>query len=106
MGIGRRHRWWLIALAAFLVVGALDASGHLNALENAGMDLRARSLMREVPSDIVIVGIDGEPARDRQWPWPRRHHAKLVEELITGRLPTASSSTSISVRSRMRSTMP
>ena len=37
MRIGRRHRWWLIALATFLVVGALDAGGQLNGLENAVM---------------------------------------------------------------------
>ena len=80
MRIGRRHRWWLIALATFLVVGALDAAGQLNALENAAMDLRARLLQREVSSDIVIVGIDSASVREvDSWPWPRRHHAKLLE---------------------------
>jgi len=82
MRIGRRHRWWLIALATFLVVGALDAGGQLNALENAAMDLRARLLRREVASEIVIVGIDSASVREiDSWPWPRRHHAKLLEKL-------------------------
>ena len=38
--------------------------------------------MREVRSDIVIVGIDAASlAALDQWPWPRRHHAKLVGQL-------------------------
>ena len=82
MRVGRRHRWWLIALATFLFVAALDASGQLRALENAATDLRARLLRREVQSDIVIVGIDSASVRELDsWPWPRRHHAKLLEQL-------------------------
>jgi diguanylate cyclase (GGDEF)-like protein/PAS domain S-box-containing protein len=82
MRINRRHRWWLITLAAFLFVAALDASGQLRALENAAMDLRAGLLKREVQSDIVIVGIDSASVRELDsWPWPRRHHAKLLEKL-------------------------
>jgi diguanylate cyclase (GGDEF)-like protein/PAS domain S-box-containing protein len=79
---GRRQVWWLVAIAAFLAVGALDVSGRLRPLENAAADARARLLRREVPSDIVIVGIDAASlkALDR-WPWPRTHHARLIEEL-------------------------
>ncbi len=86
MRVGRRHRWWLIALAAFLFVAALDASGQLRALENAATDLRARLLQREVQSDIVIVGIDSASVRELDsWPWPRRHHAKLLEQLTAAK---------------------
>jgi len=82
MRVNRRHRWWLIALAAFLFVAGLDASGQLRALENAVIDLRAGVLKREVQSDIVIVGIDSASVRELDsWPWPRRHHAKLLEKL-------------------------
>jgi CHASE2 domain-containing sensor protein len=82
IGISRRRSWWLIALAAFLVVGALEAGGRLRPLENAASDTRARLLRHEVPSDIVIIGIDAASLQAlEQWPWPRRHHARLMEQL-------------------------
>jgi diguanylate cyclase (GGDEF)-like protein/PAS domain S-box-containing protein len=81
----RRHSGWLTALAAFALVAALRLTGVLQPLENAAADARARLLMHEVPSDIVIVGIDAASlaALDR-WPWPRSHHANLVKELRRG----------------------
>jgi len=80
--ISRRYGWWLTALAAFILVGALRATGQLQPLENAAADARARLMTHEVRSDIVIVGIDAASlAALNEWPWPRRHHAKLVEQL-------------------------
>jgi len=79
---GRRYGWWKIALAVFVLIGGLRAVGLLQPLENAAVDARARVLMREVRSDIVIVGIDAASlAALDEWPWPRRHHAKLLDEL-------------------------
>ena len=80
--IGRRQGWWLIALAAFLVVGGLRLGGALRPLENSLSDLRAKLLAHEVQSDIVIVGIDAASltALD-EWPWPRRYHAELINQL-------------------------
>ncbi|HEX5162578.1 MAG TPA: EAL domain-containing protein [Steroidobacteraceae bacterium] len=78
----RRHRWWLVALGTLTVILALETSGQLRALENSATDLRARLLRREVPSDIVIVGIDSASLEKLDsWPWPRRYHAKLLEQL-------------------------
>jgi diguanylate cyclase (GGDEF)-like protein/PAS domain S-box-containing protein len=78
----RRHGWWLTALAAFALVAVLSASGGLRPLENAAVDARAKFLTHEVESDIVIVGIDANSITVLdQWPWPRRHHAKLIKEL-------------------------
>src|SRR6478736_3939461 len=80
--VGPRNRWGLIALAAAALVSVLAATGALSGLENASAEARARLLMREVHSDIVIVGIDAASlAALDQWPWPRRNHAKLVGEL-------------------------
>ena len=80
--VGHRISWGLIALAATALVSVLAATGALSALENAGAEARARLLMREVRSDIVIVGIDAASlAALDQWPWPRRYHAKLVGKL-------------------------
>jgi diguanylate cyclase (GGDEF)-like protein/PAS domain S-box-containing protein len=78
----RRHGWWLVALAVFIVVGGLRATGQLQPLENAVSDTRARLMMHEVRSDIVIVGIDAASlAALNEWPWPRHYHANLVEQL-------------------------
>ena len=77
-----RHGWWLTAIAVFSVVAGLRAFGQLQSLENAFADQRARWFMHEVRSDIVIVGIDAASiAALDQWPWPRRHHAALLDEL-------------------------
>jgi len=79
---GRRHGWWLIALAALALVFGLRAAHQLQPLENAAADARARLFEHEVASDIVIVGIDAASlAALEQWPWPRRVHGRLVEEL-------------------------
>jgi diguanylate cyclase (GGDEF)-like protein/PAS domain S-box-containing protein len=80
--ISRRQRWWLIALAAFSIVCALDLGGQLRALDNSFSELRFRLLQREVASDIVVVGIDSASVQALEnWPWPRRHHAALIEKL-------------------------
>ncbi|HUQ10434.1 MAG TPA: CHASE2 domain-containing protein, partial [Steroidobacteraceae bacterium] len=80
--LGRRHRWWLMALALFAVTAGLRALGTLEPLENAFADQRARWFSHEVRSDIVIVGIDAASvAALDQWPWPRRHHAQLIDQL-------------------------
>jgi diguanylate cyclase (GGDEF)-like protein/PAS domain S-box-containing protein len=80
--IGRRHGWWLVALAVFTVVAAARLAGWMRPLENAAADARARALTHEVRSDIVIVGIDSASlAAIDEWPWPRRHHAELVKQL-------------------------
>src|SRR6187549_114818 len=80
--VGRRHVGWLIALAAFLVVGALEAGGQLRPLENAASDARARLLRHEVSSNVVIVGIDAASLKALEtWPWPRKHHAALIRQL-------------------------
>jgi len=80
--IGRQHGWWLIAIAAFLCVCALDLGGVLRPLDNAIADARARLMQHERKSDIVIIGIDAASIRALDaWPWPRRQHARLLEQL-------------------------
>jgi diguanylate cyclase (GGDEF)-like protein/PAS domain S-box-containing protein len=80
--VSRRHGWWLIASMLFAAAAGLHALGSLRALDDAFADQRARWSMHEVRSDIVIVGIDAASIStlDR-WPWPRRHHAELIEQL-------------------------
>jgi diguanylate cyclase (GGDEF)-like protein/PAS domain S-box-containing protein len=72
----------LIAGAAVLLSASLWAGGYLGRLETAVADAAARALRREVASDIVIVGIDAQSLAELSvWPWPRRHHAELLDRL-------------------------
>ena len=80
--IGRAHRWPLVALAILALTLLLRAAGSLAPFEHRAADARARVLQREVRSDIVLVGIDARSLADlRQWPWPRRYHARLLETI-------------------------
>jgi len=82
MRLRRRHGWWIVATAVAAAVFLLRAAGLLQPLENTVSDTRAALLSQPVESPIVIVGIDAKSlaALDR-WPWPRRHHAALIERL-------------------------
>lgn len=85
MRIARRHGRWLIAAAAVALVCLLRATGALQPLENAAADARARLLVREVPSDIVIIGIDGRSLEELEsWPWGRHVHANLLKNIFAG----------------------
>jgi diguanylate cyclase (GGDEF)-like protein/PAS domain S-box-containing protein len=80
--IGRAHRWPLVALTILAVTLLLRAAGFLAPFEHRAADARSRLLQREVDSDIVLVGIDARSLADlRQWPWPRRYHARLLQTI-------------------------
>jgi diguanylate cyclase (GGDEF)-like protein/PAS domain S-box-containing protein len=80
--IGRAHRWPIVALTILALTLLLRAAGSLAPFEHRAADARARLLQREVSSDIVLVGIDARSLADlRQWPWPRRYHARLLETI-------------------------
>jgi diguanylate cyclase (GGDEF)-like protein/PAS domain S-box-containing protein len=82
MSPARRIRPAFVALAAFVLTALAAAAGWLTSLEFDAADARARLLQREVPSDVVIVGIDAASlAAMPAWPWPREHHAKLLDTL-------------------------
>jgi len=68
----------LVLAAAF----ALHATGVLAPLEHVVTEARARALAHEIESDIVIVAIDSKSlAALGEWPWPRRHLAKILQQL-------------------------
>jgi diguanylate cyclase (GGDEF)-like protein/PAS domain S-box-containing protein len=81
--IKRPQRVWpAVALAILGAIYLLHWSGRLARLENAVADARAAVLSHERTSDIVIVGIDAQSLRAlSEWPWPRRHHARLLQML-------------------------
>jgi diguanylate cyclase (GGDEF)-like protein/PAS domain S-box-containing protein len=74
--------WPAAALAIFAGAYFLHANGRLARLDNVIADTRASVLRHERASDIVIVGIDPDSlAALDEWPWPRRHHARLLQML-------------------------
>ncbi len=78
----RRLTWPAIALAIAGGALLLERGGYLARLENAVGETRATLLRHKVDSDIVIVGIDAQSLKALdEWPWPRRHHARLVQML-------------------------
>jgi diguanylate cyclase (GGDEF)-like protein/PAS domain S-box-containing protein len=74
--------WPASVLAIFFAACLLQATGRLARLENAVVEARASALRHTVASDIVIVGIDADSVSAlNEWPWPRRHHARLLQML-------------------------
>jgi len=74
--------WPTVALAVVGCTFLLQRGHDLARVENAVADTRSTLLRHEVPSDIVIVGIDAESLKAlNEWPWPRRHHARLLQML-------------------------
>ncbi|NWG76688.1 MAG: CHASE2 domain-containing protein, partial [Rubrivivax sp.] len=71
-------------MAVWLMVMALASHDLGRTLENLTLDLCCR--LRPVsapPREVLIVGIDTASFRNlgQAWPWPRRHHARLIERL-------------------------
>jgi diguanylate cyclase (GGDEF)-like protein/PAS domain S-box-containing protein len=81
--IKRSHWTWPASvLAIFIGAYLLQTTGRLARLENAVVEARAAALRHTVDSDIVIVGIDPDSLRAlNEWPWPRQHHARLLQML-------------------------
>ncbi len=69
----------LIALGVTLIAVAF---GWLQPVDQRLQDLRASLMQTTVSSDLVIVEIDARSLRELDgWPWPRRHHAEVLERL-------------------------
>src|SRR5688500_10261914 len=69
---------FLVALSAFL----LAIGGMFGPVEDALTGWRATSLTRQPTGQTVIVEIDARSVAElKSWPWPRRHHARLVQQL-------------------------
>ena len=81
--VNLRQLVWPAAVLAILAgTYLLHANGRFARVENAIADTRSIVLREERDSDIVIVGIDAESlAALNEWPWPRRHHARLLQML-------------------------
>ena len=81
-GVGRL-RAWLPRLAIFALVALAYLMGGLEFLERSYLDLRFDLLRRPATGDVVLVEIDPESLRELDsWPWPRRHHAEVLNRLV------------------------
>jgi diguanylate cyclase (GGDEF)-like protein/PAS domain S-box-containing protein len=70
------------AAAVFSLAALLHWGGYFDRVENAVGEYRDTLLEHPVDSDIVIVGIDAHSLEELgEWPWPRRHHARLLQHL-------------------------
>jgi signal transduction histidine kinase len=70
------------ALLAFATSAALYLSGGLDSIVYDEMDTRFERTERAASGDLVIVAIDPDSLRRLDtWPWPRTHHARLIDRL-------------------------
>lgn len=78
----RRAPWPVVAAIAVSLALAAMSSDLGERFEYDVRDLGTTLLRHEIPSDVVIVGIDSKSLAElQQWPWPRRYHAELIEKI-------------------------
>ncbi|MCF4098858.1 EAL domain-containing protein [Maritalea mediterranea] len=74
----------IIALVMVTILALLvDITGIYRPIDHFLRDLRYRSIDQAVSEKFVIVAIDPQSIKEvGQWPWPRRVHAKLIDEML------------------------
>lgn len=89
----RRRRSILLAIATLAAIAgalALNAAGAVDRLEFQSIDTRfAVRGSQGAPKDVVVVGVDAKTFRQKseggigeQWPFARKWHAKVIDELV------------------------
>ena len=74
--------WAAAALLAFLAAFGASSSDALHRWDDLLVEKYSQWSQREVPSDIVVIGIDSHSLAElNSWPWPRRHHARVLDFL-------------------------
>jgi diguanylate cyclase (GGDEF)-like protein/PAS domain S-box-containing protein len=75
-------RWVVSAALSFVGAVALHASDAMHRWNDLLIEKYSLWTQREVPSDVVVVGIDSHSiAQLNSWPWPRGHHARVLDFL-------------------------
>ena len=70
-------------LIIFLLVAAAYLWGMFEPLDRAVMDQTYEVARRDATGTVVLVEVDGKSLRELDvWPWPRSHHAKVLDRLI------------------------
>jgi PAS domain S-box-containing protein len=81
-GGGRRRRYIIHFALAVFVLG-LSALGALAPLDRSILEFRFQQLPRDASGSLVVVEIDARSIHGLDvWPWPRRHHAALIDILV------------------------
>ncbi len=81
------RRGWPFGLAVGLLIALLYLLGLLELPESRTVDLRFDLRRPRAPTfPIVIVTADDDSMAEmeRQWPWPRSFHARLLERIAAG----------------------
>ncbi|UAB76793.1 EAL domain-containing protein [Erythrobacter sp. SCSIO 43205] len=75
-------RKWAIVLVSLIVCVALARTDGVRLLEQEQRAAIAQLAPKQASGDLHIVEVDAKSlAQNKQWPWPRDHHARLVEQL-------------------------
>lgn len=86
-----------------LILGAVSAlylTGALDFIERPLTDARFSALSRPATGEIVLVAIDPTSLDEiGVWPWPRRHHAEMVDHLMAAEAETVVLDIDLSSRS-------
>ena len=104
----RRRSALLLAATVAAILGALalNAAGAVERLENQAIDTRFSVRGSQgAPKDVVVVGVDAKTFRARsqggigeQWPFARRRHAQIIDQLVRGALaPFAGAGTALTL---------
>ncbi len=81
-------RPWLFGLAVGIVFALIYLSGVLDLPEARTLDLRFELRGPRTPVfPIVVVSADDDSLAEinQQWPWPRSYHAKVIEQIASGK---------------------
>lgn len=80
---GNRARFRFATLYLIAAVGLAYLADIVDPLDRALMDLRFAALQRSATGDLVFVDIDTRSLKTIDvWPWPRRYHAKVLDNLV------------------------
>lgn len=77
-----RRNGFLIAAVVTLFVGIFYGLGKFDSFENRSIDVRFRIRGQIPPTAPVVIAAIDEESLDTigKWPWPRKVHAKLIDE--------------------------
>ncbi len=80
---GQKTRFRLATLYIFAAVVLAHFVGIVEPLDRALMDLRFAASQRSATGNLVFVDIDSRSLQAIDvWPWPRRYHAKVLDNLL------------------------
>ena len=72
----------IIHLSVFSLIAFLLASGVATVLEQLLRDYRFKTISYNATGQIALITVDAKSLAElNTWPWPRTHHAKLIDQL-------------------------